>query len=427
MLTDVQVRKAKPSEKDYKLSDERGLYLYVTTKGARIWRMKYRFGGKEQRLIFGRYPEVTLTEARNRRDDARRQLRDHQNPAIERRKAKMASAANAEMTFEKVARAWHETQTPRWAPVHAADVLRSLERDVFPEMGALPIRDIDAPTVLATLRKIEKRSAIETAKRVRQRVSGVFVYAISEGIAVNDPAAIVAGALKPVPKRGKQPALRTIEEARELLALCDASKSQPVTKLASRLLALTDVRPGIVWGAAWPEFEGIDWSDPDAPAPGALWRVPAARMKLVLDRKDDDSFEHVVPLAPAAVDVLRTIRRLTRRMRFVFPGERHSHHQISSNAVAFLYKRLGYAGKHVPHGWRATFSTIMNEIGVQSGRAWIEPIVELMLAHVPDNKVKAAYDRATHMERRRELAEEWANLLMVGAVPAGDLLKGPRR
>jgi len=322
VLTDAQIRKAKPAEKDYKLGDTGGLYLYVTKAGSRIWRMKYRFAGKEQRLIFGPYPEVSLAEARDKRDDARRQLREHKNPAVEGRKLKMMSAVSADATFEKVARAWHEVQAPRWAAVHAADVLQSLERDVFPDLGALPIRDIDAPTVLATLRKIEKRGAVETAKRVRQRMSGVFVYVISEGITDNDPAAIVTRALKPLLAKGKQPALKDVAKARQVLIAAEASAAGPITKLASRLLALTAVRPGVIRGATWAEIEGIDWDRPDEPAPDALWRIPAARMKLVLDRKTDEAFEHVVPLAPAAVDVLGAARRLTARMPLILPEQR---------------------------------------------------------------------------------------------------------
>ena len=386
-LTDTQVRSAKPREKDYKLGDEKGLYLYVTTRGARVWRMKYRFGGKEQRLIFGPYPEVSLAQARGHCEDARRLLREQRNPAIEHRKLKASNIASADQTFERVATAWHETQASRWAPVHAADVLQSLKRDVFPAIGKLPIRDIDAPIVLAMLRKIEKRGSLETAKRVRQRVSGVFVHAISEGIADNDPAAIVTKALKPNGKRGRQPALKSVEEARELIAAVDAAGARPWTRLASRLLAMTVVRPGVVRLAEWPEFEDMDWNSDDD-APDAIWRVPASKMKLLTERKEDEAFEHIVPLAPAAVDVLRAVRRLTGRYRYVFPNDRFSHRPMSENALGFLYKRLGFQGRHVPHGWRATFSTIMNAEAVRSGRAWIEPVVELMLAHVPDNKVK---------------------------------------
>ena len=223
-------------------------------------------------------------------------------------------------------------------------------------------------------------------------------------MADTDPAAIVTRALKPLVKKGKQPSMK-LDDARELLRICEASPARPATKLASRLLALTAVRPGVVRGAAWPEFEGIDWSDPEVPSPDALWRVPAARMKLVLKRKDDEAFELVVPLPEAAVDVLRTIRRLTERYRYVFPNDRYSHRPLSENAIGYLYNRMGYRGRHVPHAWRSTFSTTMNDRAVKLRRREDEALIELMLGHVPDNKVKAAYDRATHMEGRRELAQ----------------------
>lgn len=425
MLTDIQARKAQPGDRDYKLSDSGGLYLFVTRAGTKSWRMKYRFANKEQLLTFGLYPDVSLAQARTQRDEARQLIRANKNPAHERRKAKLTSAAASERTFEKFARRWHEMQKARWAPVHADDVLRSLDRDVFPDLGALPIQEITAPTVLATLRKIEKRGSIETAKRVRQRISGVFTFAISEGVCEADPAAIVTKALKPLPKKGKQPALTDVAEAREVLRAAEASGAYPITKLASRLLALTVVRPGVIRGAAWPEFEGIDWDSDATDEP--IWRVPAARMKLVLDRKGDEAFEHVVPLVPQAVEVLRAVRRLTGRCPYVFPGQRHAHKPLSENAIGYLYNRCGYHARHVPHGWRAAFSTTMNEQAVRLRRFEDAPVIELMLAHVPENKVKAAYDRAGHMERRRELAQEWADMLLDGLVPAEQLIEGARR
>lgn len=425
MLTDTQIRKAAPQDKDYKLGDSGGLYLFVTAKGAKIWRMKYRYAGKEHRLIFGRYPEVSLAEARDQRDEARQQLRRNANPAVEKRKAKITNAAATAMTFEKVARAWHEMQAPRWAPVHAKDVITSLERDVFPDLGALPIRDIDAPTLLGTLRKVEKRGAIETAKRLRQRMSGVFVYAISEGIVSTDPAAIVTKALKPLPKKGKQPAITVMDEVRQILVLAEASGASPVTKLASRLLALTAVRPGVVRGAGWDEYEGIDWETGATGDP--MWRVPPARMKLLLDRKELEAFEHLVPLSTHAVDVLLTIRRLTGRARYVFPNQRHTHQPLSENAIGYLYNRVGYHGRHVPHGWRAAFSTILNDWRRKHGRPDDREVINLMLAHVVEDKVEGAYNRAAHMDRRVELAQIWADMLMEGLEPASSLLDGPRR
>ena len=427
MLTDAQARKAAPKDKPYKMADTGGLYLYVAPTGLRSWRMKFRFQGSEKLLTFGPYPGVSLSEARQKRDDARRKLRDHEDPSGARAKTKAAKEADRlerarKLTFEQVTRTWFDLQKPRWAPVHAADVINSLERDVFPDLGDCPLDEIDAPMVLATLRKVEGRGSIETARRLRQRMSAVFCYAISEGTAANDPAAIVAKALKPLPKKGKQPALTHLDDLRGVLAAAEISNASPVTKFASRLLALTAVRPAVVRGVTWDEFEGIDWSGDEVGPSLPIWRIPAARMKLILDRKDEESFEHVVPLAHQAVDLLREVRRLTGRGKLVFPGARHAHRPLSENAIGYLYNRVGYHGRHVPHGWRAAFSTIMNERH-RPDRA----IIDLMLAHVPSNKVEAAYNRAQHMTRRRELAQEWANMLLDGLPAASALLDGPRR
>jgi len=426
-LTDMQARKADKGDKPYKLADAGGLYLYVAPTGLRSWRMKFRFQGKEKLLTFGPYPEVSLSEARDRRDEARRQIRNNEDPSGSRVKAQQEKERvrierAKELTFEQMARAWHELQAPRWTPVHVADVINSLERDVFPDLGELIPREIEGPMVLATLRKVEARGSIETARRLRQRVSAIFVYAISEGVATTDPAAIVAKALKPLPKKGRQPALVKLDEVREVLRAAEASGASPVTKLASRLLALTAVRPAVVRGVTWDEFEDIDW-DGDLLGPSRpIWRVPAARMKLILDRKDEESFEHIVTLPWQAVEVLRTARRLTGRGRLVFPGQRHAHRPLSENAIGYLYNRVGYHGRHVPHGWRAAFSTIMNERD-RRDRA----VIDLMLAHVPKDKVEAAYNRSQHLTRRRELNQLWADMLIDGLAPAEAMLDGARR
>ena len=427
MLTDVQARKALPRAKDYKLSDSGGLYLFVTKAGFKSWRFKYRYGGKEKRLTFGPYPEVSLSEARQRRDDARRTLRDHRDPMVEVRKQRASAMARGEATFEAVARRWHENQRSRWVPVHASDVIRSLERDVFPALGTLPITEIDPPLVLATLRQIERRGSLETARRIRQRISGVFVQAISEGIATHDPAAVVTRALRPATKQGKQPALVELAELQALLRAAEASGASPVTKIASRLLALTAVRPGVLRSVQWEEFEGLDWASPEPISNAApIWRIPARRMKLLLDRKDDRAFDHVVPLSRQAVEALRAIRPLTGRGPFVFPSTRSRQRPMSENAIGFLYNRAGYHGRHVPHGWRAAFSTIMNERAERFDRPRDRAVIDLMLAHVPSNKVEAAYNRAAYMERRSELAQEWADLLTEGLSDAAALLRLPK-
>lgn len=428
-LTDTQAKKALPGEKDYKLADSGGLYLFVTTKGAKSWRLKYRFGGKEKRLVLGRYPEVTLASARDQRDAARRLLREHRDPAIEERKRRMAAHAAAGATFKRVAQDWHEAQRARWSPLQATKVRQALERDVYPEFGDLPLIDVDGPTILKMLRKVENRGAIETAKRIRQHVSAVFGYGIAEGLCAADPAATIGRALKPNPPSGRMPAVKTLEEAREVLRTMEASTSGPLTKLASRLLALTVVRPGVLRAATWSEFEGIDWSRPDEPAPEAVWRISADRMKLEQEDKNDEAFEHVVPLPPQAVEVLHAIRRLSGRIDYLFPSIRSTRKPMSENTIGYLYARNGYSGRHVPHGWRATFSTIMNERAIAENRPDDRAIIDAMLAHKPKglSGSEMAYNRAQHMPRRRELSGEWANLVLQSLAPAGTLLANQNR
>ena len=427
MLTDVQCRKAKTDGAPLKLADEKGLYLFVTKTGLRSWRMKYRFGGKEKKLIFGPYPEVGLAEARDRRDEARRLLRDKRDPAVERKLPQSAALDDSANTFEVVAEKWYEQNKGTWSVRHADDVIQSLRRDVFPAIGALPIRSINTPRVLAVLRAIEDRPAIETAKRVRQRMSAVFLYAIAEGIATEDPALVVRGALRPL-RRGKQPAITDLEQARGVLAKAEAEPAYSVTKLALRLLALTAVRPGELRGARWAEFEDadsrrpIDWTGAFIGPRRLVWRIPAARMKGNIARKEELGGDHIVPLSMQAVDVLTAAWALSGRGPLPFPNARHSHKPMSENAIGYLLNRAGYHQRHVPHGWRATFSTVMNHRFKADA-----DVIELMLAHVPQNKVKRAYDRAEHMERRRELAQLWADLICEGRPPAAEMALGARR
>jgi integrase len=414
------LKAAKPGAKPYKLADGKGLYLYVAATGLRSWRMKYRFLGKEKVLTFGPYPEVKLGEARDKRDAARALLRDGRDPGMQKRLAAAAGALDAENTFESVARDWHQLHKSKWSPTHADDVIDSLRRDIFPTLGTLPINNITPAMVLETLRTVEERPAIETARRLRQRMSGVFVYAIASGVGTADPAAIVRSAMKPLPTKGRQPALTTLADAQDLLKSVESAKASPVTKIASRLLALTVVRPGVLRNAEWSEFEQLDGPEP-------IWRIPAAKMKQTAARKADIREEFVVPLAPEAVAAVQTMRKLTGNSRYLFPGNRSFHATMSENAIGYLYNRLGFKGRHCPHGWRATFSTVMNERAERADRGSDRAIIDLMLAHVPKNKIEGAYNRASFMARRREIAIAWASLLLEGARPAAALLEGPRR
>lgn len=428
-LTDVQVRKAPAKEKAYRLADSGGLFLWVTPHGHKGWRLKYRFAGKEKVVIFGPYPDVSLAHARELRDEAKRMLRDDRDPGLEKRKRRAEAHSAAGNTFETTAKRWHKDQTSRWSPLQATKVRQAFERDVYPVFGALPLTEIDAPMVLRMLRKVESRGAIDTAKRIRQHVSAVFGYAVAEGLCAVDPAASLARALKPIGKKSRQPAVRTIDQAREVLRTMEDTTSGPLVKLASRLLALTVVRPGVVRAAKWVEFEGIDWSAPDELVLEAVWRVPAERMKLDLENKDDEAFEHVVPLPAQAVEVLHAVRRLTSRSPYLFTSVRSWRQPMSENTIGYMYARNGWSGRHVPHGWRATFSTIMNERAMQERRPDDRAIIDAMLAHKPKGMSgsEMAYNRAVHMERRRELANEWAEMLIVGLRAPDELLEGQER
>lgn len=372
------------------------------------------FERKEKLLSLGPYPEVGLAEAREAVTGAKRLLREGKDPAVEKRRQRLAAVTDGGTTFEGIAREWHELNKGQWAEVHAYDVLHSLERDVFPNLGAIPIKDITSANVLAVLRKIENKPAVETARRIRQRISHIFVYAIATDRAQNDPAANLHKAMKPV-KKGRQPAITNLEDAREILRRADATPATPVTKLALRLLAITVLRPGTLITTPWSELGALD---PETP----IWQVPAARMKLRLQYKDDDARDHLVPLPTQAVDVLRALRKITCRGPYLLPNQRHSHTPASENAIGYLLNRAGYHHRHVPHGWRATFSTVMNERFKHDRH-----IIDLMLVHVPKDRVEGAYNRAEYLERRIELAQAWADLIMVGQMPVDELITLPRR
>lgn len=412
MLTDAQVKKAKPAEKAYRLVDGNGLHLFITPAGGKLWRYRYKVEGVEKLLTIGKYPDVSLLDARIARDAAKAHQRGGQDPAIVKKIEKLTGSRIGKATFEELAREWFALQKPRWVERHADDVLTSLERDVFPHLGKLTPNEITPATVLGVLRLTENRDAKETARRLRQRISAVFVYGIASGRADQDPAAVVTKAMAPL-KKGKQPAVVDLEALQEMLRQTEAVPAYGVTKLAIRLLALTAVRPGTLATTPWAEFDELDRKKP-------VWRIPAERMKLKLEHKGDESRDHLVPLSHQAVEVIDAVRTITGKGPFVFPNARHAHKPMSENAMGYLLNRAGYHSKHVPHGFRSSFSTIMNERFPADRQ-----VIDFMLAHVPKDKVESAYNRALYLPRRVEIAQAWADLLMQKAPPAGDLLKGP--
>lgn len=406
MLNDAKIRAAKARDKAYKLTDSHRLYLLVTPGGAKSWKWSYAYDGRQRTMHLGTYPVVRLVDARAKRDQARGQLDEGHDPGVMRQLKIKANLEAGHNTFERVARAWHELSRPQWAAVHADDVLRSLERDVFPAVGTVPIAALKAPKIFEVLQTIEDRGSIETAKRVRQRISAVFVYAIAKGIAEHDPAEKLGAALKPL-RSGRQPAISDLTQLRKMISDAEEDYARPVTRLALRLLALTAVRPGELRGARWDELDDLN-------GPKPLWRIPASRMKGDTERKEEVDGDHLVPLPPQCLAVLRALWPLTGNCDLLFPGSRHAHRPISENAIGYLLNRAGYHGHHVPHGFRAAFSTIMNEWAEREGKEHDRKVIDLMLAHVPKEKIEGAYNRAAYMPRRRELAEIWAGMLTEG-------------
>lgn len=412
-LTEDIISAATPRERPYRLTDGHGLHLVVAPTGARYWRMRYEFHGRENTLSFGLHPHVSLADARLLSDRAHAEMKARRDPSVWLKARRVAEEPTDER-FERYARDWFATNRSAWSERHAADVIRSLERDVFPQIGSMQVQDIKAPHLLKLLRKIEARPAVETAHRARQRIAMVLDFAYGMGAVEANPAIRVAKALKPIRHR-HLPAALTLDEAREALAAAEATPAYPVTKLALRLLALTAVRPGVIAATPWTDFSNLSTGVP-------TWRVPVSRMKLRAHQKDDPARDHLVPLPRQAIEVIETLRRLTGRGPMVFPNTRFPLRAMSENAMGYLLNRAGLKGHHVPHGWRATFSTVMHERHVNQ-----HEIIELILAHVPENHVAAAYNRARHLDRRRELLQEWADLLLEGMPSAGSLVNGRRK
>lgn len=424
-LTDAKARNARAGAKSYKLTDGGQLYLHVSTAGGRTWRMNYQFGRNSQgnpvqkTLTIGTYPAISLKDARDARDVAKALLAKGSEPKPDDLFQRAAPEEDTRPKFEAIGREWHDLQKAGWSKVHAKDVLDNLENEVFAEIGDMPIAAIDAPAVFNLLRRIAGRGAVETAHRTRQRISAIFVYAIATGRATMDPAASLSIALPKKPKAKPQPAVTELVDLRQVLICCEAERCRAPTKLALRLIALTAVRPNELHNARWVEFEDLDGPEP-------LWRIPAHRMKGDKDRKAENEGDHLVPLAPQAVAIIKAMVPLTGDLQLLFPSDRHRHRPMSENTLRALLIRAGYYQRHVPHGFRSAFSTIMNERVErqwrESGHTGASPdraIIDLMLAHVPQgvSGSEGDYNRAAYMPRRRELACEWADILLADMWP----------
>lgn len=416
MLTDAQCRTCKAQDSDYKLTDALGLHLYVTKSGYKSWRLSYSFHGKKKRVVFGPYPEISLREAREMRDDARRLIVRGVDPAIDRQQKKAAALAASETTVEIVGRAWFQDRSAMWSRSHADRTLNMLEREVFKPIGHLPITAVTRPMVVKQVKEIEARGALEMARRYRTTLSSVFEHAKGMGFALDNPAADHVP-VKSAPLK-RHPALTQIEQLRAMLWKIENASGHPIGKLASRLTALTAVRPGVVQAAPWSELTDLD---PDEPT----WVIPAARMKLTVQEKLHQQMEHPVPLARQSVELLDTLRLLTAHSPFAFASPNSPRKHISDVAVSKLYRQAGFADLHVPHGWRSAFSTIMNELAMKEERPGDRIVIDLMLAHRQPG-IEPIYNRAAYMKRRREIAQEWADLLLLGFPPVSSILLTPR-
>lgn len=386
-LTDTKIRKIKPQEKAYKLADEKGLFLLVKPNGSKYWRFKYRFIGKEKLLSIGVYPDVTLADARNKRDQARRLLADDTDPGLVKQVAKRTRKLSAENSFEAIAREWFAKHSSKWVPSHAEKIIRRFERDIFPWIGNRPIREITAPDLLTALRRIENRGAIDTAHRAHQSCSQVFRYAIATGRADRDPSGDLRGALSPV-KQQHHASITDPKAIGELLRNINGYQGYFITKCALQLAPLLFVRPGELRKAEWSEinFETAEW------------RIPAAKMKMrVL---------HIVPLSTQSMTILNELRALTGDGKYLFPSVRTPTRPMSENTVNAALRRLGYAKDEMTgHGFRSMASTILNEQG------WNRDAIERQLAHSERDSVRAAYNYAEHLPERRKMMQDWADYL----------------
>ena len=388
-LSDTAVRKAKPEAKSYKMADGGGMYLEVMPTGAKYWRLKYRYGGKEKRLAFGVYPDVSLAQARERRDDARKLLANSTDPSAVKQAQKTSKAELAENSFEVIAREWFVRHAPNWKENHSSKIIARLEKDVFPWIGARPIAEIAAPALLAAIRRIEARGALETAHRALACCGQVFRYAVSTGRAERDPTGDLRGALPPVKKDKHFAAITDPKKVGELMRDIDGYSGSYIVKSAFKLSPLLFVRPG--------ELRKMEWKD---------LNLGAAEWCYFITKTET---QHIVPLARQAVEVLREIQPLTGRGKYVFHGERDHDRPMSDNAIRSALRRMGWANDEMtPHGFRAMASTILDNMGYK--QEWLER----QLAHEEPNKVKAAYKRDAwrmYMPERTAMMQAWADYL----------------
>ncbi|AUD19294.1 MULTISPECIES: tyrosine-type recombinase/integrase [Klebsiella] len=374
-----QVDTAKPREKAYQLADGAGLYPEVVPSGSRYWRMKYRFNGKEKRMAFGVYPAVSLAQARALRDEAKKKLAEGIDPSFAKKEEKLVRDVRLHNTFQAVALEWHGTKVSRWSEGYASDIIEAFNKDIFPYIGQQPVNEIKPLVLLNVLRRMESRGATEKAKKVRQRCSEVFRYAIVTGRAEYNPAADLTSAMSG--HESKHYPFLTVEELPDFFKALSGYTGSPLIVLAARLLILTGVRTGELRGAFWSEFD----------LEKAVWEIPAERMKM--------KRPHLVPLSTQALEIVQQLKVMSGQYPLVFPGRNDPRKTMSEASINQVFKRIGYTGKVTGHGFRHTMSTILHEEGFNT--AWIET----QLAHVDKNAIRGTYNHALYLEGRKEMMQ----------------------
>ena len=385
-LSDASLRSAKPVVKPFKLADSKGLFLLVMPSGARLWRFKYRFAGKEKLLALGSYPATSLKQARAYREAAKLQIGRGIDPSALRKAEKASQTSAGANTFEVVGREWFARLAPQWAPSHSKRVLKMLERDIFPWFGRQPVKAINAPELLAVLRRIEGRGAIETAHRARGTCGMIFRYAIATGRLERDIASDLRGALPPAVE-SHFPAVTDPLKVAELLRMLDSYRGSFIVACALKLAPLLFVRPG--------ELRQAQWAAIDLRA--AEWRFTVTKTKS----------DHIVPLSTQAVGVLKELHELTGAGRYVFPSARGGDRPMSDNAVLAAMRRLSIPKEEMTgHGFRAMARTILDEV-----LGFRPDFIEHQLAHAVRDPNGRAYNRTAHLPERRKMMQAWADYL----------------
>lgn len=385
-LTDSAIKAAKPRDKLYKLTDGQGLYLEIKPNGSKLWRLKYRFDGKEMvPLSFGPYPELTLVAARKKRAEARQLVLEGIDPGEQKKANKLAQTITG-LTFETLAREWHAYRSPRWAKSTADKAAAYMESDLLPALGHRPAKAITRPELVALIRKIESRGAHNVAKKTRQWLSQIFRFGLAQGSVEANPATDLDVIAAHAPATRHHPHV-TFADLPELLGKIEAANINVLTRHAVRLLVLTAVRPGELRAAPWAEF------DLDA----ATWTIPKERMKA---RRD-----HQVPLPRQAVAILRQLQEVTGQYDLLFAGRNNTSRPMSENTVNKALADVGYKGRQTGHGFRHLLSTELN------GRGYNRDWIERQLAHGDDDEIRDTYNHATYLEQRRDMMQAWADSL----------------